>query len=100
MGLAGNWRPSSFIELTLRGCVCADDFGRLARTPPAQRPWGPMEGRGRGGLVHTSRSEVFGGGDYGGTHAFFFFFFGMGRLFIVQRVVSGYISFVFITFCK
>lgn len=60
MGLAGNWRPSSFIELTLRSFVCADDFGRLARTPPVQRQWGPKEGRGRGGWCTPQEAKSLG----------------------------------------
>lgn len=55
----------------------------------------PKEGAGKRGIMHNSRSKVLGGGE----GAFFFFiFWERGRLFIVQRVVSGYIAFVFITF--
>lgn len=79
-------------------------LGRLAWAPPAGSQWGPEEGAGKGGLVHTSRSNVLGWGVVVCVHArlflflFYYYFFGPGRLFIVQRVMSGCISFVFITF--
>lgn len=64
--------------------------------PPARRQETGCRGRAWRGAHFTERGHF----ELVCTHARFslFYFFGMGRLFIVGRVMSGCISFVFITF--